>query len=109
MDPIVFGGVIIAFVLSVGLVAAATRGPQAPGHLRVVGTVFLLVIAAFCLFGFFASFELPAVPLLCIIYALFGISSLVGAAARHSPNPLNRQLVVIARSFAGRTLPGPIR
>ncbi len=80
MDPIVFGGVIIAFVLSVGLVAAATRGPQAPGHLRVVGTVFLLAVAAFCVFGFFASFELPAVPLLCIIYALFGISSLVGAA-----------------------------
>jgi hypothetical protein len=80
MDLVKFGGVMIAFVLSVGIVAAATRGPRAPGHLRVVGTVFLLALAAFCGFGFFASFELPAVPLVCIVYAVFGISSLVGAA-----------------------------
>jgi heme A synthase len=80
MDLILFGGVILAFVLSVGLVAAATRGPQAPGHLRVVGTVLLLAVAAFCVFGFFTSFELPAVPLTCIGYAVFGIASLVGAA-----------------------------
>jgi heme A synthase len=79
MDLVVFGGVIFAFVLSVGLVAAATRGPQGPGHLRVVGTVFLLAVAAFCVFGFFAAFELPAVPLVCIVYAVFGISSLLGA------------------------------
>ena len=80
MDLTVFGGVIFAFVLSVGLVAAATRGPQGPGHMRVVGTVFLLAVAAFCVIGFFASFELPAVPLVCIVYAVCGIASLVGAA-----------------------------
>jgi heme A synthase len=80
MDLVVFGGVIFAFALSVGLVAAATRGEQGPGHLRVVGTVFLLAVAAFCGFGFFTSFALPAVPLVCIVYAALGISSLLGAA-----------------------------
>jgi hypothetical protein len=80
MDPIMFGGVIIAFVLAVGLVGAATRGPEAPGHLRVVGAVFLLSVVAFCVFGFLASFSMPDAPSVRIIYTLFGVSSLVGAA-----------------------------
>ena len=80
MDPIMFGPVMLAFVIAVGLVAAATRGPQAPGHCRVVGAVFLLAVAAFCIFGFLASFELPGVPAIRIIYAVCGMSSLIGAA-----------------------------
>jgi hypothetical protein len=79
MDPIMFGGVILAFVLAVGLVAAATRGPRAPGHCRVMGVVFLLAVSAFCGFGFLASFELPGVPAIRIIYAVFGFLSLIGA------------------------------
>ena len=85
MDPIVFGGVIIAFVLAVGLVGAATRGPEGPGHLRVVGAVFLLSVVAFCGFGFQASFEMPDAPSVRIIYSLFGVSSLIGAAWLVSP------------------------
>jgi hypothetical protein len=85
MDPIMFGGVIIAFVLAVGLVGAATRGPQAPGHLRVVGAVFLLSVVAFCVFGFLASFSIPDAPSVRIIYSLFGVSSLVGAALLVTP------------------------
>jgi hypothetical protein len=80
MDPIMFGPAMLAFVLAVGLVAAATRGPQAPGHLRIVGAVFLLSVAAFCIFGFLASFELPGSPAIRIIYAVCGMSSLIGAA-----------------------------
>jgi hypothetical protein len=80
MDPIMFGGVILAFILAVSLVAALTHGPQAPGHLRIVGTVFLLAVAAFCVFGFLASFELPDAPSIRVVYTLFGISSLWGAA-----------------------------
>jgi heme A synthase len=81
MDPIMFGGVILAFVLAVALVAGATRGPQGPGHLRVVATVFLLAVAAFCVFGFLASFEVADLPAIRIIYAVFGLSSLAGAVA----------------------------
>jgi hypothetical protein len=85
MDPITFGGVIIAFVLAVGLVAVATRGRQAPGHLRVVGAVFLFVVTAFCAFGFLASFELHGVPVIGIVCAVLGIVSLVGAARLLTP------------------------
>jgi hypothetical protein len=85
MDPIIFGGVILAFVVAVGLVAAATRGQHAPGHLRVVGAVFLFAVAAFCIFGFLASFELPGVPAIGIGYAACGIASLVGAARLLTP------------------------
>ena len=79
MDPIMFGGVILAFVVAVGLVGAATRGPRAPGHLRIVGTVFLFAVALFCGYGFLASFELQGVPVIGIGYAVFGISNLIGA------------------------------
>jgi hypothetical protein len=80
MDPIMFGGVILAFILAVGLVAAATHGPQGPGHLRVVGTVLLLAVAAFCIFGVLASYEPPGVPPIRIVYTLLGISSVIAAA-----------------------------
>jgi hypothetical protein len=80
MDPIIFAGAILVFVLAVGLVAALTRGPQAPGHLRVVGAVFLLVITAFCIFGFLATFEPPGVPAVRIIYTMLGVLSLLSAA-----------------------------
>ncbi len=79
MDPIMFGGVLCTFVLAIVLVGAVTRGPQGPGHLRVVGTVFLLAVGAFCVFGFLASFEMPDVRSLAVVYGLFAISSLVGA------------------------------
>jgi hypothetical protein len=80
MDPIMFGGVVLAFVLSVGLVAAVTRGPHGPGHMRVVGAVFLLAIAAFCVFGFLATFEPPVSAPVRVIYAALGVTSLAGAA-----------------------------
>jgi hypothetical protein len=80
MDPVIFGAAILAFVLAVSLIGAATRGPRAAGHLRVVGAVFLLAVAAFCAFGFLASFELQGVPLIGIGYAVLGISTLIGAA-----------------------------
>ena len=79
MDPIMFGGVMLAFVLAVGLVAAATRGPRAPGHQRIVGAVFLLAVAAFCVFGFLATFEPPVTGAVRVIYVVLGIVSLVGA------------------------------
>lgn len=31
MDPMMFGGVITAFVLAVGVLGAVTRGPNVPG------------------------------------------------------------------------------
>jgi hypothetical protein len=80
MEPTIFGTTIIAFVLAVGLVAALTRGPNAPGHLRIVGTVFLLTVTAFCIFGFLASFELAGAMSIRIIYSAVGSASLIGAA-----------------------------
>lgn len=84
MDPNMFGGVILAFVLAVGTVAAVTRGPQAPGHLQVVGAVFLLVVVAFCAFGFLATFEPPGVPAR-LVYIAFGTASLLGAGRLVAP------------------------
>jgi hypothetical protein len=81
MDPILIGGVIFAFVLAVGLVAAATRRSKATGHLRVLGVVFLLTVAAFCIFGFLASFELTTAVGIRIVYSLLGLSSVLGAYA----------------------------
>jgi hypothetical protein len=80
MDPTMFTSVIFAFVLAVGLVAAATRGPQGPGHLRIVGTVFLLAVSTFCVFGFLASFEPPSVIAIRLIYTAIGSASVIGAA-----------------------------
>ena len=85
MDPMMFGGVIVAFVVAVGLVAGATRGRQGPCHMRVVGAVFLFAVTAFCGFGFLASFELPGVPAIGIVYAALGIISLIGAARLIAP------------------------
>ena len=79
MDPIMFGVGIFAFVLAVGLVAAVTRGPQAPGHCRVVGAVFLLVVTAFCVFGFLATFEPADFVAIRIVYCVVGVGSLTGA------------------------------
>jgi hypothetical protein len=79
MEPIMFGATIIAFVLAVGLIAMLMRGPSATGHLRVVGSVFLLAVTAFCIFGFLASFELAGVTVFHIIYSAVGIASLIGA------------------------------
>jgi hypothetical protein len=87
MDPILLCGLIFAFVLAVGMVGAATRGPKAPGYLRVLGIVFLLTVAAFCLFGFLASFEVVGVPAIGIIYAVVGVSSLMGASALATYQP----------------------
>ncbi len=79
MDPITFGVGIFAFVLAVGLVAAVTRGPQAPGHCRVVGAVFLLAVTAFCVFGFLATFEPADFVAIRIVYCVIGVGSLTGA------------------------------
>jgi hypothetical protein len=79
MDPIMFGAGIFAFVLAVGLVAAVTRGPQAPGHCRIVGAVFLLAVTAFCVFGFLATFEPEGFAVFRLIYGVVGIGSLIGA------------------------------
>jgi hypothetical protein len=49
------------------------------GHIRVVGTVFLLAVSAFCIFGFLASFELAGVTVFHIIYSTVGVASLIGA------------------------------
>jgi hypothetical protein len=100
MDPIMFGGVIVAFVLAVGLVGAATRGPQGPGHLRIVGAVFLLCVVAFCGFGFLASFEMPDAPSVRLIYTLFGLSSLLGAGWLVTPG---LPLTVRAEMLLGQT------
>ena len=80
MDPMMFGGVITAFVLAVGVLGAVTRGPNAPGPLRVVGAVFLLSVLGFCGFGFLASYELSDGLSFRITYALMGAASLLGAA-----------------------------
>jgi hypothetical protein len=79
MDPIMFGVGIFAFVLAVGLVAAVTRGPQAPGHCRVVGAVFLLAVTAFCVFGFLATFEPADFVAIRIVYCVVGVGCLTGA------------------------------
>jgi hypothetical protein len=80
MDPMLFGASIIAFVLAVGLFAVLMRGRNAAGgHFRVVGTVFLLAVAAFCIFGFLASFELAGVTVFHIIYSAVGVASLISA------------------------------
>ncbi len=100
MDPIMFGGVITAFVLAVGLVGAATRGPHAPGHLRVVGAVFLLSVLAFCVFGFLASFELSEGLSVRIIYTLLGMASVLGAAWLVTPEA---PLAVRAESLLWRS------
>jgi asparagine N-glycosylation enzyme membrane subunit Stt3 len=79
MEPIMFGATIIAFVLAVALLALLTRGRNSTGHLRVVGTVFLLAVTAFCIFGFLASFELAGVTPFHLIYSGVGVASLIGA------------------------------
>jgi hypothetical protein len=79
MEPIMFGATIIAFVLGVMLFAVPMRESNATGHLRVVGTVFLLAVTAFCIFGFLASFELAGVTVFHIIYSAVGVASLIGA------------------------------
>jgi hypothetical protein len=79
MDPIMFGSGIFAFVLAVGLVAAVTRGPQAPGHCRIVGSVFLLAVSAFCVFGFLVTFKPADFLIIRLVYGLVGIGSLIGA------------------------------
>ncbi len=79
MDPIMFGAGIFAFVLAVGLVAALTRGPQAPGHCRIVGSVFLLVVSAFCVFGILATFRPADFLIIRLAYGVVGIGSLIGA------------------------------
>jgi hypothetical protein len=79
MDPIMFGAGIFAFVLAVGLVAAVTRGPEAPGHCRIVGSVFLLAVSAFCVFGFLATFRPADFVIIRLVYGVVGIASLIGA------------------------------
>ena len=79
MDPIMFGAGIFAFVVAVALVAGVTRGPQAPGHCRVVGAVFLLAVTAFCIFGFLATFEPTDATAVRVIYGPIGTVSLFGA------------------------------
>ena len=79
MDPIMFGGVILAFVLAVSVVATATRGSKPPGHLRVMSAVFLLAVAAFCIFGFLATFEPPGEVAIRIVYIALGTTSVIAA------------------------------
>ena len=54
------------------------------GHLQVVGAVFLLVVVAFCAFGFLATFEPPGVPAR-LVYIAFGTASLLGAGRLVAP------------------------
>jgi hypothetical protein len=79
MDPIMFGAGIFAFVMAVSVVALVTRGPEAPSHCRVVGTVFLLAVAAFCVFGFLATFDPADFVVIRIVYGVVGSGSLLGA------------------------------
>ncbi|HEX8200719.1 MAG TPA: hypothetical protein VF590_09545 [Isosphaeraceae bacterium] len=47
--------------------------------LRLVLALMLLPVAAFCGFGFLATFESPGYPVLRLAYGILGVLCLVGA------------------------------
>lgn len=66
------------FVALVTLAASFEVMPRVLG--RSIRTLFFLCIAAFCVFGFLASFEDPGITWWKIVYAKLGIDALAGAA-----------------------------
>jgi len=45
---------------------------------RIVGTMVLLAVAAFCAFGFMATYEAPGWPVLRTVYAVIAAVCLAG-------------------------------
>ena len=50
-----------------------------PMLIRVVATLLLLFLAAFCIFGFLATYEPPGYPILRLIYGAASLACLAGA------------------------------
>jgi hypothetical protein len=49
-----------------------------PRFASILLAVVLVAVAAFCVFGFLATYEPPGAPVLRVIYAAVGLLSLVG-------------------------------
>jgi hypothetical protein len=79
MSPYLVLGIDVSLIL-VGL----TFGYLAPGErmpwlLRVPVVLLVLALAAFCSFGFLATFEPPGFPAMRVVYGTVGITSLIVA------------------------------
>jgi hypothetical protein len=79
MSPYLVLGIDVSLILGGLAIGSLVSGVRMPWLLRVPVALLVLALAAFCSFGFLATFEPSGFPAMRVVYGTVGIASLIGA------------------------------